>query len=448
MNDIRAQGAAAVRLLLLAVMIAFTLHFYFLPAPPDREALLMRSRANLAAHYRGYQQAEGLDVSSLLPHLDSRLALYKQARDQETITEAEAIDPDAVAVIYAVEGQKEELAKLLDEWPGLPRADVIRYAAGLSETLPGDWKTGLPDDLFGTHLTLLVYKRSGNEASMTEATFRLRHQESSAARKLQFDTLSFALKLLGLGFMLSMYFSARQFRRMKRPFFLLTPLFVPYPVVLRFLAVLLGASVTIHYGIPFMMPSADFWLQKVIIAALQVGTAIFLLKAMVFPAPEQDLFRSLGLGELRMHFLIIFQVIGGLAILHGCKMFASDWAVLTPWPLNRTSTDSLAYLAEQPLAGGLYVLVCCVLLAVVKEVIFRGLVFRSLLSFLKPWKALFLSAALYAVFDPLASWPVSFGLGFGFALVYYRNANLLTNIWVHTLWNCSAVILVLMEINV
>ena len=445
MNDHRAKSMPTAFLLLLALVGTIALHVYFQPPTPGLEARSNRFRANLAYFYMASKASESSDGERWLKEQHAEVLGFKQPGIDDG--KLEPVYVEAVAILFCVEGKNEDVQAILERWSYLPNAPALRYALGQTDILPDQWQSQLSDDLFDQHLRVLVHERAGDASAKAAAVFQLRQQESKVSQNLNFIAFAFIFKLLGMGFMMSIYISSRQFKRLGRKFFALSPLFIPSSVLFRFVAAYLPAHILTEYLLKSLMPGQDFWARLVIATLIQVGIAWYLLRTLVFNGPKQDIFRSLGMHNLTMRFGNLFQIVGALAILHACRMFAGELAIITPWQLDRLDpNDSLATLANNPVGGALYLLVGCVLLAAAHEVIFRGLIFRALLAHVKPWQALVLSAAVYALLAPIAVWPIAFGVGFGFSLIYYRTANLLVSIWAHALWNCSALLMVLMGI--
>ena len=90
---------------------------------------------------------------------------------------------------------------------------------------------------------------------------------------------------------------------------------------------------------------------------------------------------------------------------------------------------------EHPLSGFTFVAFTCIFAPLFEEVIFRGIVFRGLLSSMPSWAAVLSSALLFALPHEMSSWPLIFALGVGLALIYYRSGNLMISIWTHAGWN-------------
>jgi membrane protease YdiL (CAAX protease family) len=71
---------------------------------------------------------------------------------------------------------------------------------------------------------------------------------------------------------------------------------------------------------------------------------------------------------------------------------------------------------------------------------FRGLV-QTFLRYLlyRPWLAVFLTAALFAMVHPWWTWPEIFFLGISLGYVYERTGNLWMSITMHSLFNLTSI---------
>jgi membrane protease YdiL (CAAX protease family) len=95
---------------------------------------------------------------------------------------------------------------------------------------------------------------------------------------------------------------------------------------------------------------------------------------------------------------------------------------------------------DEVLAHPVGIVLVAVVGPVLEELVFRGIITRRLLALYRPWTALLLSAAIFAVIhiNP-AQMPAAFAIGLLFAWLYYRSHSLLPGILMHILNNSLAV---------
>ncbi len=381
------------------------------------------------------------------------LALKEQMADSSTsllflqlnrINELSPAKAEALAMLCGLEGRVEDLRKCLAR-PGLPNGETIAYAFGLRPQPPEGWLSRLGNDFFDLQLKALVYERLGESERRAEAIFELRVSEASANRDFTAKTVLSYLGLFGLGLLVSMSLTSRQMSRMGQSFFLLTPLLLPRWYIYRVVTALLVVAILLDLGQPSLSalgvaPWQFTMLRVLCLSGILIGS----LRTRI--SPELRLFSLLGLDNLTMRPSHVFRIIGGVAIIAGCSQFAQTLAALLNWP-SMPGLERYAPIVESPIGTALYLLVGCILSAALHEIVFRGIVFRGLMSSMSPKKAVLLSALLFAMMYPMSAWPTAFAMGCGLALVYYRTDNLVVPIWAHALWKCLILLLAVLGVT-
>ncbi len=351
---------------------------------------------------------------------------------------------EALAVLCGLEGRLDDLRKCLTR-EDLPNGQTIAYAFGLRPEAPSDWLAHLRDDYFDHQIKVLVYERQGESERRVEAMFELRVSEAAASRDFTANTVLSYLSLFGLGLLVSMSITSRQFRRMGQNFFNLTPLFLPRWYIFRVVTSLLVVAILLELGQPALtaMGLAP-WQWSVIrvlcLSAMLIGNLRAKLR------PDLRLFTLMGLDNLTMQPSHIFRIIGGVAIIAGCTQFFQTLAALAQWP-TMPGLERFAPIVESPIGIGLYLLVGCILSAAFHEIAFRGLAFRGFLASMRPGQAIVLSAFLYAMMFPMPYWPTAFAKGCGLALIYYRTDSLVVPIWSNALWNCLILLMAVLGVT-
>lgn len=422
-------------LLASAIVLIVTLHWYYQPDQPEQGDQTQRIRQELALIYIGSQSS----FETLVPVIKSQL---EASRKEVAILEA-------IATLFALENMPAEVTAILEvaknETDYDPR--LFNYAFNYGEDLPYEWESMILDDWFGAQIAALVQKQLGDEVGYAKALVQLRQKETKIKNALKIRAYLSMFTLLGMGMLISMFISGRHFKRMGRAFFPLPPLFIPLNVLFHFTGVFLVSYVLIGYIIEFVLADQSYWLRSVVLTLLQAVLAVVLLKKLVFPTATPGLIRTLGLDNITMKFGNLFQIVGGVAILLTSSMIAYLFTLQSGWPsLTASSPDQYQAISDNPFIGCIYLLISCILVVIIEEVVFRGLLFRGILSVTKPWQALILSSGLYAILTPIAYWPYAFAMGFGLSVIYYRSANLLVNIWSHAILKCATLVLALSEI--
>lgn len=418
--------------LLLVLAVAWTIFSSIQVKQPELPSDDRSFRHYFATEYLALKDQMGDSNDSLLFLQVSRVNQLSPAK------------VEALAMICGLEGRTEDLRKCLAR-PGLTNGETIAYAFGLRPQPPEGWLARLGSDFFDLQLKALVYERLGETERRAEALFELRVSEASANRDFTAKTVLSYLGLFGLGLLVSMSLTSRQLRRMGQNFFLLTPLHLPRWYIYRVVTALLVVAILLDLAQPGLsalgLASWQFTLIRVLCLS---GVLIGSLRTRI--SPELRLFSLLGLDNLTMRPSHVFRIIGGVAIIAGCSQFAQTLAALLNWP-SMPGLERYAPVVENPIGTAVYLLVGCILSAALHEIVFRGLVFRGLMSSMSPRQAILLSALLFAMMYPMPAWPTAFAMGCGLALVYYRTDSLVVPIWSHALWKCLILLLAVLGVT-
>ena len=96
---------------------------------------------------------------------------------------------------------------------------------------------------------------------------------------------------------------------------------------------------------------------------------------------------------------------------------------------------------RSPIALGLFLVTTAIAAPLFEEILFRGFLLPSLTRYLTPWKAVLLSAVIFAVVHlSLAEMIPLTVLGIMLGIVYTRTQNLLASILLHSLWNGGTIL--------
>lgn len=424
MKDRQSNTKAPV--LTIALLVAVAVHYFFGPAQPEDKKLTQANRNEIAKTYLGLQENPEFDFAK---QWGSELKRRVEASDE--------LDTQGlpVAVLYGIEREWDGYNEILEKLPS-DQVTLLEFAFHGKGSLPPDWQGRLGDDWFDTRLAILIHERKGNTKALTPLRIQLNAIESQTRRQFNLQYTLNMLGLLGVGLLVSMYITSRQFKAMGRPFFMLSPILVPLSYLQRFFAAFLLTFVGIGLAMPSALAEQPFWLQHVATYMVQVIAGYVLLQSLLFKHTQASLTDALNMTQIEMRVSTIFKIIGALAILLACQMFAQIFAYGFDWPLSDMDNAAYAEILEAPLSGAAYMIMACVIGPIFEELLFRGLLFRGLLALTTPRWALLLSSAAFALLHPLANWPYAFAMGFGLAVSYYRSGNLLINIWAHALWNC------------
>ena len=422
------------------VMILFSAwHFYALaPKRPERD-LRLEERQLLSRYYLAVKDNLEYQFEGLENLLKSFLATDP----------SDPIVGEAVALIYGLEGKRTLAEQVIDRLDKTYNPALLRHVLGYGTELPENWREHLEPDWAGAKMKEIITDGLDDRQEHAQALIALRHLETQARRRNAVDVPLSLVLWVGLGLLVSMFLSQRHWKRFGKSYFQLTPLDLPFDTLLRFCGYfLLGFLAGAVLSSTILQPLPP-WLRQVIVIALQIAWGVYLLRSMIFPGEPSLVAAALGLKDLKMRFWNIFQIFGGFAIILAGNQLALYLVGFIDWPLDRlTISDAYRATLQEPLAGGVYMMTACILAPLFEEIFFRGLIFRALLSAVKPWQALIGSSLLFMVLHPIEIWPLVFVQGYGLALVYYRTANILVVVWTHALWNCAVLALTVFGLSV
>jgi len=369
--------------------------------------------------------------ASFQPVLD-RIA--EEIETQETVGRA-------AAVLLIHEGKEDAARQLIDRLAaGDQDVALLRFAMGDDVPLPDNWEQTVVDDWAGARLRVMIHERLEDRPAASSARLDMFDEQGEARNLDRIQNVRNILSLIGLGLLISMFLSDRQWKRLgKTDFFKLTPLYFDNAVAFRFCAWFFVGV----FAISLMMPlfgELETWAEEVVAALLYILWGVFLLKRLVF-REHRDVAENMGLSNLRMHPFNLIQIFGGFAMVVACHFYGELIASMINWPTDYPAYE-LKYrqILENPIARPVYVLMACIIAPLFEEVIFRGLILRVLLNNMRPQAALWSSALIFAVLHPLPLWPVILFKGFALAVIYYRTANLLVVVWTHALWNMAVLL--------
>ncbi|MDJ0834986.1 MAG: type II CAAX endopeptidase family protein [Acidobacteriota bacterium] len=395
--------------------------------PPEEEGPANQMRQSLINNY--------LVRTRLMDDLFSEVIAGIMA----SLSDEQKEDPlivEALATLYAEEGELDEARGLIELAGDAYDDRLFRYAYFDAHYLPEGWTETTTEDWVGARIKATAAKRLGNVEIEQEAQEDLVEYMDKVRLAYNVQVPRHFFSLIGLGLLISMYFSDRQWRRLgKEDFFKLKPLYFPTEDLWRFCALFLSGIVVISLFLS-AFSGIPLWLMDVLASLGYIVLGIFLLRRVIFRDHPGEAFSALGLTNLRMHWFNIFQIFGGFSILVACHYYAEMIAILSSWPLDRTDTEALfREILTNPTARIVYGITACIVAPFFEEIFFRGIVFRLLLKSYRPFVAIFSSAILFAVMHPFPLWPLILAKGVGLAVVYYRTANLVIVVWTHALWN-------------
>ena len=426
--------------LLMIVSVSVLAGLNLLTMPPGKPNGLQakEEREFLIHYYLMFKQTPNIPFSKWEPGLRDH---WEQSSKNPAIGEA-------IAFFYGLEGDKKKAETLLADMKDYD-SDTLRYALEYGDTLPEEWESKLAQDWVGAKMAVLIYKRNKQYRRNAEALINLRHFETRAA---QFRTVYGAMDVLqfvGMVLLVSMWFSQRHFQAKGQSFFQLRPLGFNMDALFQFCGFFLLGFVLLSVAVGLAIPSDVGWVGIVTAYLLQIAWGIYLVKWNLFRGLPHPILETLGFRDLKMRWVYLFQIFGGLAVLVACYRVAGILMSLVSWPFDSNELmEQYKKIMEDPLNGGILFMTVCVVAPIFEELLFRGIIFRVLLAHLKPWLALVGSALLFALMHPPSSWPVIFAIGLGLGLVYYRSGNLLINIWAHALWNVLALFVAQMDLTV
>ena len=419
----------SVWVLVLAMIYTMGTHYLLRPeavAPDDAAA---QRREIIIRNYLQIKEAETVSFEMMDRYLVA------------TLEEREEVHPtvrEATALIYGLQREdlRERTQKVIAGFGEDYDARTLNYALGYGDEPAPNWQEAMARDWVGARIAALIYQRQERQEDYAATLIKLRHYETQIRRMAPLYTALHFLLVLGMALMVSMMISHRHWRRAGKTYFMLTPLFVPQHIILRFCGLFLIGFVAVGFLVQLILGEEITWAASLMAFYLQVGWAVYLLRYLVFREHFNEIAKVLGFHDLQMKVSNLFRILGGLAILTACYQMSEMFSELVRWPFDDDGQlDVYRSIVSNPLHSGLFILTACVAAPIFEEIIFRGLIFRSLLGMTRPWIAVTLSALLFAIVHPISMWPGAFAMGCGLALVFYRNGNLLVIIWTHALWN-------------
>ncbi|MGD0465057.1 MAG: CPBP family intramembrane glutamic endopeptidase [Tepidisphaeraceae bacterium] len=204
----------------------------------------------------------------------------------------------------------------------------------------------------------------------------------------------------------------------------------------------LGAShqrlLAMHHQPPTAPPSDA---EKVIYVIVMDAAVLAAALVATLSRPEGARRSGINLARLPRGFLggifAIAIVLPLIDCLGGLTELMLKWLHKSPPP-----HDLLQILSDHPAPWlrAADVLSACVLAPLAEEMFFRGLVQTALRYLLnRPWLAVFLTAALFAMVHPWWTWPEIFFLGISLGYVYERTGNLWISVTTHALFNLTSI---------
>lgn len=166
-----------------------------------------------------------------------------------------------------------------------------------------------------------------------------------------------------------------------------------------------------------------------------VFLAWILLRLILFKDKEK-LYIASGLKNLHMSPSVIIFAAFGFCVLVFFSHITGFLLNQILWPFQEdAATAYYSDLLNSPSGSTLFIVLTCLIAPVCEEVLFRGILLRSLANSMSKWEALLWSSLVFAVFHPLTLLPLIFVLGLSLGLVFVRTKNIMASILTHMLWN-------------
>lgn len=402
----------------LAAMIAF--HFLDTPMVSVANKTMLLQRQSLISDYLQWRAANSPQIDHFFQRLDS---LYEENQRQPIL-----LVP--LALIHYEEGRPDKALEILNSLAKNKECDLMLFVLGERERPPPDWEASMQPDWVGMTLSHYAFGRLENTAKAAEMLFRLRRLERKEKQKFHMSMLIHGLAMVGLGLLLSMYFSNRYLKLEGKEFFQLKPLYLPFHSLLVFMAGFCGIFLVLYQLLEPLWERLPLLFQFLTPGLIEIALTMILVKFIFFKKSRFPIFESLGIGNLQMRWFTVFQIIGGLGIVFALYLLGSNLSYL--WPYESTGTSrQIIDLLDDPLTGVLLIFYLCVVRPFFEEVIYRGLVFRVLLGNVKPTVAVLGAGFFFMLFSPLSAWLMFLGIGCACSIVFYRTANILVAIWIH-----------------
>jgi len=408
-----------------ALLLAFIVHIVDLPEGKSEETIFQQNRNHIIAQYLLLKSSPALDASSL----NSVLKSYEKKKIGPGVMEA-------MILCYGLEGNKAKARQLIRSSGDKESLVYVKYALDLGDSLPHNWADRELKDWVDAKIASMIYQRKGMEVEYVKNQILVHYYEARLERDFRVGSWNMMLCVFGAGLLFSMWLSSRQWRRLGENFFRLLPLPLPFEVLTRFFGFFLLGFMAIGLVVDLTLGSFSSWLGHVVSYLLQMTLGFYLIRRVVFKSNLDTIFEALGLSYMRMRFVVVFQVLGGLAILVFMNAVTGFMEFTLHWPQSNINLSThFSSLFESPLVAVAFLFVSCILAPVFEEVVFRGLLMRGFMAHVSPSTAICMSSFCFAILHPLANWPSVFLMGVGLGIVYYRTSNLLVNIWAHAAWN-------------
>jgi membrane protease YdiL (CAAX protease family) len=284
------------------------------------------------------------------------------------------------------------------------------------------------------------YEKIDEQKNAAESSVELRFLEQHLKGQSKIASLVQLFSLIGLALIIQSLFRWKAFNKMKIPMFRIDSVSVP----LKLIGVFLGVFFVLYMALQLLLSffGHNVW---VIFFGYVAGVALgwYLLRRILFTSADQ-LAEACGIQNMTISFQTVFYAVFGFSVLifvSHMTMFFLDFFL---WPLNSEANDQfLSQLMSTPLQSAMLMLLSCVIAPVFEELLFRGVILRSLSHSLPKLDALLWASLMFGLFHPLNFFPLIFILGFCLGVVYMRTKNMTAPILVHVMWN----VLTLLQIH-
>lgn len=403
-----------------ALAVLMTVHFLDTPMVSVSNKTMLLQRQRIIVDYLQLRAANVPTPDALIQEL--------AAKAKENQRQPILLVP--IALIFYEEGDVQKARDILHSLEKNKECDLMLFVLGERERPPPDWAASISSDWVGMTLSHYAFTRLNQSAEAAEMLLRLRHLEQKEKTRFHLIMLVYGLATIGMGLLLSMYFSNRYLKLEGKEFFQLKPLYLPFESLFYFMAGYCVISLIVYQLVgPFFegLPPA---VSEFVPGILEMALTMVWVKFVFFQDSRFPIFESLGIGNLQMRWFTVFQIVGGLGIVFALYLLGAEFSSL--WPYEGSDpTAEVQQILGNPLTGVLFLLYLCVVRPCFEEVIFRGLIFRVLLGNVKPGVAVLGAGLFFMLFSPLSSWLMVFGIGVACSIVFYRTANLLVAIWIH-----------------
>jgi len=205
----------------------------------------------------------------------------------------------------------------------------------------------------------------------------------------------------------------------------------------------LAAAITLSYALGVILAitilrTRNSWLGEYAPVAIALITIFSLSTVVVAYRSQSGLLRPTGVSSTTLSNIFI-GVGSGAAISFFALLFSSNEA--------DSRLEALAVFHSVSWPGALTILLVLVALPILGELVFRGIVFRTLVEHSKVPAAVIASALLFAYFWPIFIPVVRFAFGAVSALTFYRTKSLVPSIIANVVLSLSGCALVLYHVN-